>query len=699
MNIPTNVFSGFLSRFRSASPRGKSPRDRRQAVEILESRIALSYTFALSGSTATVTGSAAVDSLVIDVTSGGLLEHSVDGGAFSTDWDSSVAGVQTLAAAAGSTVNITLSTTNGSSLTLGTPAGPASHLLASFSVVAPANTSDSVLIDDSGATAANTYVVNTEPGTISGTGIHYSETASQAFGGGVTIKGSPVNGDVFTVTSVFAGTGEPVTLITGAAGLTTVNIGAGTLNVGSPLAIYTAGGTATVNINDQSDITHGTATIDNLSGNLNAPFEVTGLSAAAIEYGSGVTAVNIMGGTNGGSGVTFNINNTQAATTLTITGGANQNSFNLSNASETNGLDNLPGPVVIHGGTSFTDVVTLNDSSANFNDSYVITNTTVSRVVFGGLTYDDNIGTLTLLAENTLGTNGNNLISIDNTAASVITNINGQGGNDTFNVNDTGVFGQLNITAGDGAATVNVLATNEPIQISLNAILASDVVNIGSLGGAGALDSILGPINILDVPGFYHLNIHDENSAIGKTWTINADNTANTESVAATGVGLISFRPGDLSDLTIDGGTGVNLFNVDGSALGVTTTIQGNGSDSFSIVGSGLGSGSVDNFIGNGSQATFNLSPIPNSAGVAAVNFTGNAPIAFPGDELIYSGPGVINPGVLGAGTITQSGFQTVNFTGWRWWRPICLGSQRRPAAMSLQSRATRITPTRPTSS
>ena len=39
-------------------------------------------------------------------------------------------------------------------------------------------------------------------------------------------------------------------------------------------------------------------------------------------------------------------------------------------AAESGGLDNLPGPVSILGGASLTDVVTLEDSSADFNDTY-----------------------------------------------------------------------------------------------------------------------------------------------------------------------------------------------------------------------------------------------------------------------------------------------------------------------------------------
>ena len=96
----------------------------------------------------------------------------------------------------------------------------------------------------------------------------------------------------------------------------------------------------TLNIDDTADTTHSTATLD-LSGNPAAPFEVAGL-AGAIQYGTGVTALNVNGGTFGATGVTYNINNTQAGTTTTINGGPNDDTFNLS--ATANNLSDLAGP-------------------------------------------------------------------------------------------------------------------------------------------------------------------------------------------------------------------------------------------------------------------------------------------------------------------------------------------------------------------
>ena len=445
-------------------------------------------------------------------------------------------------------------------------------------------------------------------------------TTSLGFTGGATLIGSSAN-NIFNVPSSYVF--QP-THITPGSGSNTVNVGsAGSLaNIAGTVAVND---NAVLNINDSADTTHATATLDNLSGNVNAPFELLGLAVGTIEWGAGVTAVNITGGTSaaGTAGVTYDINNTQSGTTVTVNGGPIQNFINLSNAAEANGLDNLPGPVVVHGGASFADVVTLDDSSANFSDTYTVTSTTVTRIVFGGLTYDDNIGTLTLNAENSLGTNGdNNPISINGTADFVITNVNGQGGIDTVNVNDTGFFGVLNVTVG---GTVNVVANNQPVNINL---LGLDTVNIGSTGGAGTMASIQGPISIVDLPSFFDLNFHDENDTTARTWTLNNDDGLDTASVAVSpgGIGTTTYRPGDLdsaSGLTINGGSGGNTFDVNGTTSFAPTAINGGGGDdTFNIDAAALGGTNL--FSGGVGDDTFNLNIDPGeSIGSETASITG----------------------------------------------------------------------------
>jgi len=565
----------------------KSRRRRQIAFESLESRVVLSYAFAYDAFTkvATAVGDAAVDSLVLEPV-GGFLEHSVNGGPFSAAW-----GRLAVPADPTVTVDISISSGNGSSLQLGTPTGPASQLLASFDTSIPSNTSDTLTIDDSQGTslASLTQPYSIDTGstfTISGPGLSYHESGG-SFDGGVTLEGSAINGNIYDVSSTF--TSEAVTVVTAAGTTSTVNVGnaAGTVSsIFGPLSIYDPGDGTTVNINDQNDKTSSTATLD-LSGDPNAPYEVTGLSPGPIKYGAGVTALNINGGTFGASGFTYNINDTQAVTTTTINGGPAQNFINLSNAVEAGGLGNLPGPVVVHGGLSLADVVTLDDSSANFNDTYNFTNTTVTRnLPFGGLTYDDNIGTLTLDAENTLGTNGNNTININSTADRVTTNVHGQGGVDTITVSNSGLLGVLNIDTGvvDGN-TVNVVAANEPVNVSNHAL---STVNIGSTGGAGSMAGIQGPISVVNSISGTALNFHDENDTTGQTWTLDNNDSVPTGSVAVTGSATTTYNPVDLAELTVNGGSGGNTFNViNTTALAPTTLNTGTGADTVNVFHTG----------------------------------------------------------------------------------------------------------------
>ena len=205
-------------------------------------------------------------------------------------------------------------------------------------------------VDDSGnpGSGGNYVYGSNGDGAIGGSyGIELVQ-GPDAFGGGVTLLGGS-NGGLFLIDSTYshAGVAQPLTVVLAPpSDLGSNNVYVGdSLMLASITAPVSVIGSATLNLRDQQDTTNATATLDNLSGNPAAPFEVTGLSPAPIEYGAGVTAVNIDGGTNALiNGVTFAVNNTQFGTATTITGGANQNFFNLANASETGGLDNLPGP-------------------------------------------------------------------------------------------------------------------------------------------------------------------------------------------------------------------------------------------------------------------------------------------------------------------------------------------------------------------
>ena len=199
------------------------------------------------------------------------------------------------------------------------------------------------------------------------------------------------------------GIGTPLT-INLEGGTNIVNVGNGNTGATISSTVQVTDPT-TLNINDTADTTHSTATLG-LSGNPAAPFQVTGLGGA-IQYGTGVTALNVNGGTFGGTGVTYNINNTQAGTTTTVNGGPNDDTFNLSDTA--NNLSDLAGPVVINGngGTNSAELFDQNGAGG----SYAIDGTTVAAPGFAGLTYGT-LSNLTLDSADNAST-----IDVNDTAA------------------------------------------------------------------------------------------------------------------------------------------------------------------------------------------------------------------------------------------------------------------------------------------
>ncbi len=598
----------------------KSRRRSRQwcTLEPLESRVVLSYTFSLTGQTATVTPVASTGGpILIDevmISGNPFLEWSQDNGAtFSVDWDSSTPGDQTLPATTASTIDLTPTTGAGSSITLGDLPSPASNIFATFHlgvVGTPAN--NSVTIDDRTSTqAAGTYDFYSTLGTITGPGGATGGINFTSFGpvNSYLVEGGPAD-NTFDIHSTFNATTTSNTIV-GGAGNNTVNVlGDTSPGIGTPLTINLGGGTnivnvgngntgatisstvqvtdpATLNIDDTADTTHSTATLD-FSGNPAAPFQVTGLGGA-IQYGTGVTALNVSGGTFGATGVTYDVDNTQAGTTTTINGGPNANTYNLSNSGEAGGLDNLPGPVVVNGGGA-GDAIIADDSDNVANYNYTVTDTTVTDTgLFGGLTYG---GLGTGGALNLNASQGSNVIDVDDTADNVDTSVSSEAGVDTVNVNGTGTGATLLIATGDSTsdpATVNVLADNEPVNISSFASFPTiTTVNIGSTGGPGTMAGIQGPISVVNAPSFTSLNFHDENDTTGQTWTLDNDDSTPTGTVAVTGSATTTYDPVDLSDMTVNGGSGGNTFIVDNTSGFYPTTLNtGTGDDTTTVFATG----------------------------------------------------------------------------------------------------------------
>src|SRR5438552_644149 len=160
---PRHHFFSFAVEANMASQRRSSRRSGsllNRAVEALEVRRLLVFTGSVSGTTAIFTGDSAGDTLTIDQ-SGGLLRHNRAGdpgfnSAF--DFDSSVAGDQTLAANSATTLTANCGDGN-DNINIGTAAVPASQVAGRFAINGEGD-SDTVVWENSSDATGRTVNVD-----------------------------------------------------------------------------------------------------------------------------------------------------------------------------------------------------------------------------------------------------------------------------------------------------------------------------------------------------------------------------------------------------------------------------------------------------------------------------------------------------------------------------------------------------------
>ena len=403
--------------------------------------------------------------------------------------------------------------------------------------------------------------------------------------------------------------GVPVTVNAGL-GNDTINVGNGNLdNLPGAVTVNGQGGVDTVNVNDQTAPFSDTYTITSTTL---SRIIFGGLSYSGIE---GLT-LNAETGNN-----TININSTAAGVPVTVNAGLGNDTINVGNGN----LDNLPGAVTVNG-QGGVDTVNVNDDKAPFSDTYTITSTTLSRIIFGGLSYSGIEG-LTLNAET-----GNNTININSTAAGVpvtvnaglgndtinvgngnldnlpgAVTVNGQGGIDTVNVNDqtasfsdtytitsttlsriifggltySGIEG-LTLNAETGDNTININSTAFGVPVTVNAGLGNDTINVGN----GNLDNLPGAVTVNGQGGVDKVNVNDDKASFSDTYTI----TSTTLSRIIFG----GLTYSGIEGLTLNAETGNNTININSTAFGVPVTVNaGPGNDTINV-----GNGNLDNLPG-----------------------------------------------------------------------------------------------------
>jgi hypothetical protein len=251
----------------------------------------------------------------------------------------------------------------------------------------------------------------------------------------------------------------------------------------------------------------------------------------------------------------------------------------------------LLAPVTVSNPPPALTALTIDDSAATAaSHATVSTDAGAAHVTIAGLAP----------ASITATTNGISSLTLDG----------GSGGN-TFTLSGSGFAGPLAVNSGTGADTVNIHATSANSPVTVHGQDGVDTVNVGDASG---VQHIAAPVSVDNAANYSHLVIDDSADTTARTATLAAGKLATVSGLAPS---TISGRVGDLSSMTVDGGTGANAFTITGTASGASTTLNtGGGPDTVSVHGTGPGgqlnvNGGADTVgIGNGGVTQGILGPV-----------------------------------------------------------------------------------------
>lgn len=366
-----------------------------------------------------------------------------------------------------------------------------------------------------------------------------------------------------------------------------------------------------------------------------------------INGGSGDDTFNIVGNTLGDSSVnnfngeggsdSFNVNTMPLmGVTLNVDGGAGNGSDVLSLSNDTFTSETItatgPGagtivfdfllPITFTGLEPINDTVAAGTLTINATAAAEEINVIDGPTVLGFATTQVNSG-----ASNTF-----ELVNFANKPTVIINALDGV---DTITVDNpnpgTGLTA-LTVDSGDGNDLVSVRSTPASVATTLSSSVGAGTTDDVSIGKSGSVQEILGAVTVDNVPGFSTLSIDDSADGKGKMVTLNLGSLTGLAPAA------ISWTDGDLDTLNVAGGTGGNTFIVTKTQAGTpgTTNINsGSGSDTFNIDGSGLGAMSVNNFNGQAGADSFNVESAPPAD--AQLNIDGGA------DTDTLTGPASVN--------------------------------------------------------
>jgi hypothetical protein len=341
---------------------------------------------------------------------------------------------------------------------------------------------------------------------------------------------------------------------------------------------------------------------------------------------------------------------------------ASASTFNANNTLAITGDD---------GGVITSDVITVRNSPANANFVEVLVNGTrqfaglwasIGRITINGGRGTDTINVQNVPANIALTiTNaaGNDTINLGSTngADSQLTGIqgpltvNGQGGTNTLNLNDQGWglgiytitsstvrasgaglityagIQNLNVNCGGPRGTsVNVQSTANWTNTTVNSGAGPGTINVGN--AANRLDDIQGPLTVNGQGGTSTLNVTDQGSNTGKTYTL------TPAQVSRTGGPVINYASiqtlvlnaanvgGNGNSITVNQTPAGATVTVQGGGTGTSITVNGTGANSNTTVRGGPGGGNTITI--NGTGANSRTTADAGAGGRNSINVWGN---------------------------------------------------------------------------
>ncbi len=352
------------------------------------------------------------------------------------------------------------------------------------------------------------------------------------------------------------------------------------------------------------------------AGQSGATFNDTGVNDGILLQGSG-TASTI-----------FNIQSTLAGSTITVKGGAANDSFNIGSAA--NSLAGILGLLTLDGAANAsTPVTTLTSGSdsaslptgdsVQFNDQGDATT---------GLTYDLYATTFTtsLLTNAITFLNTESVIlntaipatttNIHTTGASTNTFVNGNVNADVVNVLNTGASASLSVNAGNGNNSMFVQKTGAASFTQLAGGTGNDIYDIASNAavgvtpGTGSLDNIHGVLGI------------DAGTGTGNRLFLDNERGSVTSNVVFTNGKITGLAINATIDYSASGNGGFNDLGTPTVYDGILVYGASAGADTFNI--QSTLAGSTTQIVGSPFNDVFNLGSATNSLGGLLGNLTVN---------------------------------------------------------------------------